>query len=194
MGVKAEYKSAIRSRKLIRQAFLELLQEKEAAKITVTDIVKRADINRGTFYAHYQDVHAVMEQIENEIIDKMMEFLSALDRGNFYNDPTPLLLQVSQYLSENLDYYRVLINSRESGTFLDKLKDIFVSFMVNDAHLPAETRGTPQFVAQAYFIAGGVCNLYQAWFHGAISMSLEELARSVGAISANVPLPVSRTS
>lgn len=48
---KAEYKSAIRSRRMIQHALVELLQEKELDKITVTDIVTRADINRGTFYA-----------------------------------------------------------------------------------------------------------------------------------------------
>ena len=46
---KAEYKSAIRSRRMIQHALVELLQEKELDKITVTDIVTRADINRGTF-------------------------------------------------------------------------------------------------------------------------------------------------
>ena len=41
MREKAEYRSSIRSRRLIRQAFVELLQEKELEKITVTDIITR---------------------------------------------------------------------------------------------------------------------------------------------------------
>ena len=49
---KAEYRSAIRSRKLINEALADLLTEKPLDKITVTDVVSRADINRGTFYAH----------------------------------------------------------------------------------------------------------------------------------------------
>ena len=56
MGERKVYKSALRSRKWIRQAFMELLREKDFEKITVTDIVNRADINRSTFYAHYPDV------------------------------------------------------------------------------------------------------------------------------------------
>lgn len=47
MGSKAEYRSAIRSRKLIKTAFMELAAEKEISKITVKDIADRADINRG---------------------------------------------------------------------------------------------------------------------------------------------------
>ena len=47
---KKEYRSALRSRKMIRQAFFELLKEKSFEKITVTDVVKKADVNRSTFY------------------------------------------------------------------------------------------------------------------------------------------------
>ena len=61
MAEKKEYRSAIRSRRFIRQAFMELLREKRLEKITVTDIVNRADINRSTFYAHYTDVKALIE-------------------------------------------------------------------------------------------------------------------------------------
>ena len=44
---KAEYRSAIRSKRLINDALADLLQEKPLDKITVTDVVNRADINRG---------------------------------------------------------------------------------------------------------------------------------------------------
>ena len=44
--VKTEYRSAIRSRKLIRQAYVELIKEKDVDKITVMDVVNKADINR----------------------------------------------------------------------------------------------------------------------------------------------------
>ena len=49
MSVKKNYRNAVRSKKMIRQAFLELLQEKPCEKITVTDIAQRADLNRSTF-------------------------------------------------------------------------------------------------------------------------------------------------
>lgn len=69
MKKKAEYKSAIRSRKFIKGAFTELMKVKEIDKITVTDIVNKADINRGTFYAHYGNTRALIAQIENDVMD-----------------------------------------------------------------------------------------------------------------------------
>lgn len=49
-------RSSRRSRRMIRQAFEERLREREFSKITVIDIVERADLNRPTFYAHYPDI------------------------------------------------------------------------------------------------------------------------------------------
>ena len=73
---------AVRSKRLILGALRELLLEKGYKKITVTDIVERADIGRATFYAHFEDKEdlgrylfdQLMLQIEQEIVlDLQME-------------------------------------------------------------------------------------------------------------------------
>ena len=60
---------------MIWDAYTQLLKEKGLSRITVTDIVTRANLNRATFYAHYPDVRDVTEEIENELIAKMLEVL-----------------------------------------------------------------------------------------------------------------------
>ena len=63
MDSKKEYRNSVRSKNLIRSAFLDLLGEKNLEKITATDIIKRADINRSTFYAHYPDARGLLDEI-----------------------------------------------------------------------------------------------------------------------------------
>ena len=179
---KAEYRSAIRSRKLIRQAFVELLTEKDIEKITVTDIITRADINRGTFYAHYSDTRAVIEQIENEIIEKMLEFLAEFRFRNFFKNPLPLLLKISRYLEEDLEFYRILINSNGSEQFLMKLKNTFVQHMKTDTDIPQEVKESPAFLIRAQFFAGGLVNLYQVWFRREMDISIEEITSELSKI------------
>ncbi len=190
MGQKAEYKSAIRSRRLIRQAFVELLQEKPLEKITVTDIITRADINRGTFYAHYQDTRAVIEQIENEIIDKMLEFLGEFRYKNFFENPLPLLLKISRYLEEDLEFYRVLINSNGAEQFLIKLKNIFVRHMETDTNIPEQVKNSPAFRIRVHFFAGGLVNLYQVWFRGNLDVSLNEISLEMSRMIASSSAPL----
>ena len=185
MGEKAQYRSAIRSKRLIRQAFIDLLKEKDIEKITVTDIITRADINRGTFYAHYQDARAVIEQIENEIIQKMLEFLSEFQYKNFFQNPLPLLLKVSRYIEEDQDFFRILINSKGSIQFLEKLKGIFVEYMKIDSDVPDSIKHSANFTVSVNFFAGGVINLYQVWFRGETNYSLNEIALVVSKIIKN---------
>ncbi|WP_143315006.1 TetR/AcrR family transcriptional regulator [Clostridium sp. HBUAS56017] len=185
MGGKAEYKSAIRSRRLIRQAFVDLMQEKNLEKITVTDIVTRAYINRGTFYAHYQDTRAVIEQIENDIIEKLLEFLGESHYKNFFQNPLPLLLKISKWLEDDLDFYKILINSNGSEQFLVKLKNIFVNYMENDSDIQKHIKKTPEFLIQAHFFTGGIINIFQVWCRGEIESSLNELSIELSKIITN---------
>ena len=66
------------TRQSIKETFLELLKQKNFTKITVTEICKISEINRGTFYLHYRDIYDLSEQMENEIILKFEELLNAL--------------------------------------------------------------------------------------------------------------------
>ena len=45
-----------RTKKLLTDAFLELLSSKKLNEITIKELCDKADINRGTFYLHYQDM------------------------------------------------------------------------------------------------------------------------------------------
>ena len=63
-GAVQEDKRIRRTKKLLRQALTRLMQQKDFPSITVTDVVREADINRGTFYAHYRDVYDLRDKIE----------------------------------------------------------------------------------------------------------------------------------
>lgn len=54
---------------VIREAFYELLKEKGFAKLTVSDLCKQAQINRGTFYLHYEDKFALLTALIDEALD-----------------------------------------------------------------------------------------------------------------------------
>ncbi len=57
------------TRQVIRETLLELMEEKPFSRVTVTEICKRAEINRGTFYLHYLDLNDVLDDILTEMLD-----------------------------------------------------------------------------------------------------------------------------
>ena len=67
-----------RTRRIVEEAFQDLLREKKFRDITVQDIADRADVNRATFYAHFQDKYDLLDQLlrerfRKEVIGKMPE-------------------------------------------------------------------------------------------------------------------------
>ena len=177
--MKAEYRSAIRSRKMIRESFLELLKEKDISKITVTDIVNKADLNRSTFYAHYMDVRAITEEIENEVIVKMLEILKKFEFENFFKNPTPMLLEVSRFLENNKDVYKILLKVNGAETFLNKLKNVFADYMMSDTDIPERLKNSKMVNLRISYFSGGIINMYEDWFNGKLDCSLNDIALEV---------------
>ena len=60
------------TKQAIRDGFLRLLAEKPIEKISVTEICREADINRGTFYAHYSDPYELKRSLEDQLSDTLL--------------------------------------------------------------------------------------------------------------------------
>ena len=77
-------RSSVKTRNLIRKTFAEMLSEKkEIGKISVSELTCRADINRGTFYSHYDDIYSVAEDYENELIDNFFDNATLMESSDF---------------------------------------------------------------------------------------------------------------
>lgn len=101
MGLDARAKY---TRMVIEEAFLTLLREKPMTKITVTELCQRADINRATFYKHYQDVPDLMENIETRIFENLQEALTI----STVSDLESFLMGILNYIRVHGERYLVL--------------------------------------------------------------------------------------
>lgn len=172
---KKENRGSRRSRKMIREAYVSLLKEKEPHKITVADIVRRADISRTTFYAHYEDARTVTQELEREILDGITEIMSEEGYGDFCKNPLPLLQKVSAFYARDLGLYKALIQVDEFVRFKQDMSDLYVARMMADEGIPEAVRKTPEFIAMAQYMACGIEGAYIAWFKDKIPISLEEM-------------------
>ena len=172
---KAEYRNAIRSKKLINAALADLLTEKPLDKITVTDVVNRADINRGTFYAHYKDIPDVVDHLIQQTFSAIRDAMIAQSQNNTSIGLT-LLTTIQAILEEDLLFYRKILNSAASSIMQEQLVEIVTEFMLENKH--QFYSGTQeQYQIAIGFCAGGLSNLYRDWFAGKLPYSLSELTQ-----------------
>jgi AcrR family transcriptional regulator len=170
---KAEYRSAIRSKRLIVEALAEVLQEKPLDKITVTDVVARAEINRGTFYAHYADIPDVINHLIHSTFSKIEDVLR-IEPSRLHQLPEALLGYIRDMLAEDMDFYTKVMASSAAPVLQEQLVKTVVEYLLQ--HEQDYGFGNHEkYVLTIRFCAGGLSSLYRDWFDGKLDMSLDEL-------------------
>ena len=176
---KAEYRSAARSRRLIRDAYVNLMQEKPIDKISISDIVREADLNRGTFYAHYSNPMDVLMEIADEILGDVQGFFADFSFTDFLKEPMPLLLRVEKLLADNLDFYRRINLNTASIGFTDQIKKILIEYISSNKSVPENLRENPHFTVALELFAGGLISVYLGFVLGTIRASAREITETI---------------
>ena len=183
---KAEYRSAIRSRKLIQAALADLLQEKPLEKITVTDVVDRAQINRGTFYAHYTDIRDVINRLVEQTFSNIRHVLTE-NAGSLATLSTALPKSIRQLLEEDLEFYQKLMTSSAAAAMKQLLMDMVLEYLFqheSDFHFGNHE----QYCLTVCLCAGGLANMYLDWFAGKLPCSLDELTQQTERLLSSILL------
>ena len=63
----------VKTRRAIRNALIELAEEKDVDKITVKELCERAEISKPAFYSHYGNIYDVVDEVENEVVQKVCD-------------------------------------------------------------------------------------------------------------------------
>lgn len=175
MAEKKEYRNAVRSRMLIRAAFVDMLHEKPFEKITATDIINRSGLNRSTFYAHYPDVKGIIDEFTGEIIVMFRQMLSEMDFSVFLSDPEPHLKKLISFLEENKEMYRLLGQSDMSFIYLDQLKKVLIQQVLDTPNLPVAGYSKIGAEIQIRLLLSGIIDTYREWVAGEIDCTLEQM-------------------
>lgn len=173
---KSSHKNAARSRYLIKQAFAQLMNEKDLQKITVTDIVDRANISRGTFYAHYLDVYDLSVAIQNNIIETIDTAIEEMGIERILTDPTEATHRGMKFLDENKTYFKLFITSSFSDTLIarviNRIDDKF-SEKINELYPGNEQNEIKFFLL---YSLGAYKSIILYWFNNNTAMTAEQCA------------------
>lgn len=175
MEAKKRNKNALRSRELLRKAYLELIKTKKIDQITVTELVNTAGLNRATFYAHYTCIRDITDEIQLELVSYFKSVMRNFEYKKFTENPTEMLLQLSLVLSENEELIRTLVNYGEVSSFIRELQDMFVDYMLNDISIPDDVKATKNYKLYLYYFSGGIVNIYLKYFRGELEYSLYDI-------------------
>lgn len=132
--------SSRKTRRLIKRIFAEMLSEKkELGKISVSELCRRADISRGTFYSHYDDIYSVAEDYENEMIDTFFDNAGLLNSRDIMH----FIDSIFEFIRQNNESYRLLCKSNDFLFAAKKLTSIasqkLIELSLNDGRIADKT-------------------------------------------------------
>lgn len=108
----------LKTRSLIRGAFIKMINKKGFKNITVNDIADTAMINRSTFYLHYTDKYDLLEKTVNDAIDNILQLVQPEkhivkgkpDFDMFSNNLSDIL----KVVEKDAELYSIILNDKES--------------------------------------------------------------------------------
>ncbi|HCC00401.1 MAG TPA: TetR/AcrR family transcriptional regulator [Ruminococcaceae bacterium] len=168
------------TRTKIQKAFLDILADKKFELITINDIVKKAEINRSSFYRYYEDKYALLSEIEDRILAHMQECRQEQEisqKTSQVDGFTEILLSLNEYATA-IDR---LLSVNGDSTFEIKLrKEITKKFY---SHLRVTEEDAPRAFLIKEFLTTIIIRTFKYWTSGEAEMSAHELASLIMDIS-----------
>lgn len=120
------------SKLLFKNALMDLLKEKgSVAKISVRELCDRAELNRSTFYAHYNEPNDLLMEIETELLDATEEHLKKIGEENDAG-AHKYILSFLQYIKQNDKQFRTLLIDSADPEFRSRfMQQSIIQFVEN---------------------------------------------------------------
>lgn len=119
-----------KTKRQIQQAFLKMLEKKSFEEITIGDITKKAEINRGTFYLHYKDKYDLQEKMEEQLFDDLGKHIDLLQSRytsthTFEKEQERLAASLFSFIETNSSILKIFLSTRGNAGFHYRFRDAF---------------------------------------------------------------------
>ena len=169
------------TKRLLKDALLELMQKQDLVNISVTAICEAADVNRSTFYNYYKDPADLLSEVEQDFLDRIPIPPAVLDKQN----KDALLAATVEFfdiIRDNKSTVRTLFSGSSGSGFTERLVDHLCNGYTriddNTDELTARFR--------RLYIANGTVGMLREWVNEDAPISSEKLADMMYSLSRRI--------
>ena len=170
----------VRTKVALTAALFELLAEKDFAKISITELTRRADVDRKTFYLHYQSVGEILEEFYEKQVHNLWE---SVDREGVFRgsnlDMVGFFRVLCSQVTEDMPLFRRLAQGGGYTYYVERIRAILRT-AVEDYYRGRGGRNEAELQFLSEFYAAAVMRVYLIWLKGELDMDEATLAETVG--------------
>lgn len=168
----------IKTKEAIRKAYFDLMREKDGNRISVSEIARRANIDRKTFYLHYESVDDILKELCTE---KVQELKDRLAQTGFYEEPLHLdylLICIYQMLEADMALYQRLAMNPNCALFWDEIYKLAEETLIS-VYAPKVSISKEELTIYAKFFCSGILTLYLEALSGKEEIDLELAGKAI---------------
>ncbi|WP_096188008.1 TetR/AcrR family transcriptional regulator [Evansella halocellulosilytica] len=165
------------TRKVLKESFIQRMQEKPLSSITIKEVCELADINRSTFYSHYKDLYDLLYQIEDDIIEDLNQTLSAYNYTK-NEEAIQMTEKLLEYLLKNQESSQTLFSEHGNPTFQKKVMMLVHTHIIKSLEIdPKNTPYNSEYLS--LYVANGSILVVQHWLKNGLKESPKEMAELI---------------
>ena len=169
------------TKRLMKDALLELLEQRELSNISVTAICETADVHRSTFYKHYKDPADLMRDLEQDYLDRIPLPSQPPNRQS-----QELLLDETStffdFVKQNERAFRIFFGEPTSSGFAARL----IKLLSSKYSAPVENGDEATSHYARLYVANGTVGMLREWVNAGFPVSSREIAEMMYLFSVRV--------
>lgn len=169
------------TKKIFQETLIELLQSNHISEISVKKLAGAADMNRSTFYAHYQNQMDVLRELEEETYERVQSFMMSGLQPAGNADSLMIFKQLLQFIRENAKLFLVLLGQNGSQDFQQKLMELTEEAAASGGY--RRKQNDARFYYTKIYRIAGCTRVIEEWIIRDFDQPINALAKQLIALS-----------
>ena len=166
----------IKTKKSIQSTLVSMMKERSYQDISVSDLCRNADIGRGTFYLHYNDIYEVIQELEDGILESFKDLVFL-----YFEDENPqgleiLITKCLSWIQTNPDMFQVFLLP-SSYNFSEKFENYAIDlfYFHHLKYHPSQSSAVTRYTISRDFY--GILGTTKNWFREGMNVSPETMSK-----------------
>ena len=170
-----------KTNKIIKDAMINLLQDKSFSDINITDLCMKSGINRSTFYSHYKNTYELFSEIIDDVRKLLMEYYETYIQSIVINKPLngindiqiinkKLILPFLEFTKNNLLFFKIFLSNPQYFTDNYIINRYNKQFPCEDHQLTVKNN----YKLCSYY--SGIITIIKYWINTNLKETPEEIA------------------
>ncbi|WP_256256355.1 TetR/AcrR family transcriptional regulator [Paenibacillus sp. BC26] len=178
---------------MLRDALIDLLEEKGLEAITIRDLMQQAGLHRSTFYLHYRDKYDLLELSKEDMLNEILGIVNDIDpiqlmKHAARNEPDPVFQKLFEFFTLHAIFFKVLLGPKGDPAYPIQIRSIMEKLIYSKLSIiQSEQIAMPREYIIAY-LASANLGVIQHWLAHGMQISTREMALLITRMATFGPL------